>query len=93
MYNPELLDKGYSPLFALIEDSYIEALTSQTQIDLFSKRTDNHNVKTQILKSDGVAYLLILFIMSENDDESLEFLLDNLAESGKIIEAKCIKMK
>jgi len=93
MFKTDYIKEGYIPLFALVENSHLDVITSQTQLYLFEKRSNNDNIKTQILKSDGTAYLLVLYIRDEDDDESLKFLLENLTESGKIIEADKIRLR
>ena len=73
-------------MFALVEDSIVDAFVSNEQLKLFERRTNNKNIKTQILQSDGTKWIVILYIKNMNDDESLQYVLDNISEAGKIIE-------
>lgn len=93
MFKEDFIIDGYDPLFALVEDSHLDAVTSQIQLYFFEKRTNINNIKTQILKSDDDVFLLVLYIKNTNDDESLQFILDNMTEPEKIIDAKKIKSK
>lgn len=93
MFKVDFIKDGYKPLFALIEDSFINAATSQIQMNLFNKRVGYENIKTQILQSDGTAFLVVLYIKDEDDNDSLKFVLDSLVSSGNIIEAHNIKLK
>jgi hypothetical protein len=74
MFKSDYIKDGYQPLFALIEETHLDVITSQTQLYLFEKRTDNSNIKTQILQSESDNFLLVLYIKDEDDDESLQFL-------------------
>jgi hypothetical protein len=86
VFKEEFIKIGYNPMFALVEDSIVDAFVSNEQLRIFERRTNNTNIKTQILKSDGLKWLVILYIKNVNDEESLQYVLDNISEAGKIIE-------
>lgn len=91
MFDNNLLDTGFKPMFALINSNIIEIQSLDLQLQLFNKRVGKENIKTQHLKADDDNFLLVLYIKDINDDDSLAFVLNNMVVNGNIILAENIK--
>ena len=93
MFDDTLITNGFEPMFTLADESIIEIVTLDLQLKLFNKRSQKVNIETQMLESDDARYLLILYIKDKHDNDSLEFVLENLVNGDNLIHADAIKEK